>query len=226
MKKGALVLDDERLLRAAASKSLREFVRQAFNIVVLAEPFMASWHTDSICDHLEALRRREIRNLLITMPPRHLKSTIVSVLFPPWCWLHDPTERFLTASYAADLATRDAVASRTLIESPWFQRWPVRIDQTQNRQDRFSNTRRGYRLVTSVGGSTTGEVATFSCWTIHTIFGKPSRRRREPRQSYGTTASGQREATIQQPSAASSCVSARITRMWPAISSRRADTST
>src|SRR5262249_54322607 len=83
MKKAALVLDDERWLRAAATKSLREFVRQAFNIVVPAEPFMASWHTDSICDHLEALRRREIRNLLITMPPRHLKSTIVSVLFPP-----------------------------------------------------------------------------------------------------------------------------------------------
>jgi predicted phage terminase large subunit-like protein len=145
------------VLRAAATKSLREFVRQAFNIVVPAEPFMANWHTDAICDHLEALRRRKIRNLLITMPPRHLKSTIVSVLFPPWCWLHDPTERFLTASYAADLATRDAVASRTLIESAWFQRWPVRIDQTQNRQDRFSNTQRGYRLVTSVGGSTTGE---------------------------------------------------------------------
>jgi len=81
MKKAALVLDDERWLRAAATKSLREFVRQAFNIVVPAEPFMASWHTDSICD---PLRRREIRNLLITMPPRHLKSTIVSVLFPPW----------------------------------------------------------------------------------------------------------------------------------------------
>src|SRR5215475_1215421 len=81
-KRPALVLDDERLLRAAARKSLREFVRQAFNIVVPAEPFMASWHTDSICDHLEALRRREIRNILITMPPRHLKSTIVSVLFP------------------------------------------------------------------------------------------------------------------------------------------------
>src|SRR5262245_19212476 len=81
MKKAALVLDDERLLRAAASKSLREFVRQAFNIVIPAEPFMASWHTDSICDHLEALRRREVRNLLITMPPRHLKSTIVSVCF-------------------------------------------------------------------------------------------------------------------------------------------------
>ena len=126
MKKAALVLDDERLLRAAASKSLREFVRQAFNIVVPAEPFMSSWHTDSICDHLEAVRRREIRNLLITMPPRHLKSTIVSVLFPPWCWLHDPTERFLTASYAADLATRDAVASRTLIGRPKGARPKVR----------------------------------------------------------------------------------------------------
>jgi hypothetical protein len=38
MKKAALVLDDERLLRAAATKSLREFVLQAFNIVVPAEP--------------------------------------------------------------------------------------------------------------------------------------------------------------------------------------------
>jgi hypothetical protein len=44
------------------------------------------------------------------------------------------------------------------------------------------------------------KVATFSCWTIHTRFGKPSRKRRAPRQSCGTTASGQREATIRRPS--------------------------
>ena len=36
--------------------------------------------------------------------------------------------------------------------------WPAGVNNGQDyRQDRFSNTRRGYRLVTSVGGSTTGE---------------------------------------------------------------------
>lgn len=64
------------------------------------------------------------------------------------------------ASYAQQLALRDSVKTRRLIESPWFkQRWGSRFKLTgdQNTKIRFENDQGGYRLATSVDGSLTGE---------------------------------------------------------------------
>ena len=125
-----------------------------------AEPFTPNWHIDAICEHLQAVAKREIRNLLITIPPRFGKSTITSVMFPAWLWLQDPTLRLLYSSYAQSLSTRDSVAMRQLIESGWYQaRWAsvFQIASEQNEKTRFENNHKGYRLATSVGGANTGE---------------------------------------------------------------------
>jgi len=70
-----------------ASRSLRELVRQAWPIVEPSTPFVPGWHIDAIVEHLEAVRRGQIRNLLINVPPRHMKSLLVSVFWPAWEWL-------------------------------------------------------------------------------------------------------------------------------------------
>src|SRR5260370_17459076 len=76
-----------------ASRSLREFVRQAWPIVEPFTPFVSGWHIDAIIDHLEAVSRGQIRNLLINVPPRHMKSLLVSVFWPAWEWLRSPDPR-------------------------------------------------------------------------------------------------------------------------------------
>jgi len=111
----------ELLLRAKAEDSLYEFVKQAWHLVEGDAPFIEGWHLQAICEHLEALVRRQIRNLLINMPPRSGKSTIVSVLFPAWVWIQKPEERFIYASYSHLLAIRDNIRCRRVLESPWFQ---------------------------------------------------------------------------------------------------------
>lgn len=65
-----------------ARKSLHAFTRQAWHVVEPAAPFQDTWHIAAICAHLEAATRGEIRNLVINMPPRCGKSTIVSVMWP------------------------------------------------------------------------------------------------------------------------------------------------
>ncbi len=148
-------IDQER-----ASRGLREFVRQAFAIIEPSTPFVPGWHIDAIIDHLEAISLGQIRNLLINVPPRHMKSLLVSVLWPAWEWIRWPERRFLYSSYAAQLSIRDSVKCRRLIESPWYQeRWGDRFALTgdQNTKGRFENDRSGYRLSTSVGGAATGE---------------------------------------------------------------------
>ena len=112
-------IDQER-----AGRSLREFVRQAWPIVEPSTPFVPGWHIDAIIDHLEAVTQGQIRNLLINVPPRHMKSLLVSVFWPAWEWIRFPQRRFLYSSYAAQLSIRDSVKCRRLIESSWYQeRW-------------------------------------------------------------------------------------------------------
>ena len=146
--------------RELAARSFREFVLQAWAVIEPLTPFVPGWHIDAIIEYLEAVTRGEIRNLLINVPPRHMKSLLVSVLWPAWEWIAHPERRWLYSSYAATLSIRDSVKCRTLIESPWYQRfWGDRyaLASDQNTKTRFDNNRSGYRIATSVGGTATGE---------------------------------------------------------------------
>src|SRR5580692_6538037 len=143
-----------------ATRRLGEFVRQAWHVIEPSTPFVPGWHIDAIVEHLEAVTRGEIRNLLINVPPRHMKSLLVSVFWPAWEWIEHPERRWLYSSYAASLSIRDSVNCRRLIESPWYHaRWGhvFRLTSDQNTKGRFDNNRSGYRLSTSVGGTVTGE---------------------------------------------------------------------
>lgn len=125
-----------------------------------ARPLVWGWHIDAIAEHLQAITEGRIRNLLINLPPRHMKSLTVSVFWPIWEWISFPQRRWLYASYALGLAVRDSLKCRRLIESKWFQmRWRdvVSLTDDQNTKLRFDNDRGGSRIATSVGGSATGE---------------------------------------------------------------------
>lgn len=146
--------------RELAERRFYEFVLQAWHVVEPVTPFVEGFHIGAIIEHLEAVSRGQIRNLLINVPPRHMKSLLVSVFFPAWEWARNPHLRYLYSSYAASLSIRDSVKCRRLIESPWYQsRWADRFALTsdQNTKGRFDNNRTGYRLSTSVGGAVTGE---------------------------------------------------------------------
>jgi predicted phage terminase large subunit-like protein len=147
-------------------RSLRRFVRSAWHVPEPANPFVSGWHLDCIADHLEAVTRGDIRNLLINIPPRHSKSLQVAVFWPCWEWTTNPERRWLFTSYAEKLAIRDSVKCRRLIASPWYQErwgrlaaWREVFDLTddQNQKVRFENDKTGYRIASSVGGANTGE---------------------------------------------------------------------
>ena len=126
--------------------------------------FVGGWHLDAVCDHLEAVTRGAIRNLVILIPPRHTKSILTSVCWPVWDWIAHPAHRFLFASYSAGLSTEHAVLSRRILDSPWYQaRWGKRFRLTtdQNVKTHYENTKRGVRISTSVGGTVTGHGADF-----------------------------------------------------------------
>ena len=81
--------------RELATRHLGEFVRQAWHIVEPETPFVPGFHIEAIIEHLEAVSRGQIRNLLINVPPRHMKSLLVSVFWPAWEWIRWPERRWI-----------------------------------------------------------------------------------------------------------------------------------
>ena len=145
--------------RRAAEKSLYEFTKQAWHVIEPGTPFMHNWHLQVISEHLEAVTNGKISKLIINIPPRHMKSIQVAVMWPVWVWTFRPDFRWLFASYAGSLSVRDSLKCRRLIESEWFKdRWGDRFKLTgdQNAKTFFENDQSGYRFATSVGASTTG----------------------------------------------------------------------
>ena len=98
------------LLAVKAERSRRRFAtffrEFAWPALMPGVPFQPNWHIDAICDHLEAVKRGQIKRLIINMPFRMLKSTLVSQAFQAWDWIDSPHMQYLTASYAKDLAIR------------------------------------------------------------------------------------------------------------------------
>lgn len=135
------------------------FQRFAWPVLQPATPFKDNWHVGAICEHLTAVKQGQIRRLLINMPFRMLKSSLVSHAFPVWDWINNPSRQFLTASYSKDIATRDAVDSRRVIESQEYQRafgHLFEMTGDQNVKSRYENDKRGMRTVTSTDGAGTG----------------------------------------------------------------------
>src|SRR6266511_747734 len=96
-------LDRERVRRGG----LREFVKRAWHLVDTS-PLRWNWHMDAVCEHLEAVTRREVTDLVINVPPGCSKSLLVSVLWPAWVWALEPDHRWIATSFDRDLSFRDA----------------------------------------------------------------------------------------------------------------------
>lgn len=151
--------------RLRAQERLLDFARQAWPLYAgSASKFIDGFHFGALCEHLEACYRREIRKLIIALPVRCAKSSFLSVIFQPWVWTHSPHESFLYATRSEDLSFRDAVRSRWIIESEWYQsRWgeKFKIYSDQNNKKRYMNTEKGYRLSLSVNSGSTGDGGNF-----------------------------------------------------------------
>lgn len=160
----ALQIDDSALTRELCSPGrdgLREFVRTFWHVVDPGSTFRDEWFIGSICDHLEAISAREIKRLVINVPPGTGKSSIVSVLWPAWHWTFDPVHRWMSASYDDTLVYRDAFRMIRVVTSPEYRAaWPeLDFDGKKIKVKDFRNQQGGGRFSTSVGAKGTGNHA-------------------------------------------------------------------
>lgn len=159
------ILSDEELTeKEACEESLYCFIQKSWSAV---EPidFRDGWHIQAIAEHLEALYYKDIVDLIINQPFRTGKSIVCSVLFPAWALMKDPKQSFLYTSYSHRFAERDSRKCLKLVQSDWYQRkWgqSVIIPPRYANAQKFETAAGGYRMISSVGGSSTGGGANFS----------------------------------------------------------------
>lgn len=144
---------------AASRAHFSLFLRRAIGTVAPGMVYQHNWHVDAIGEHLMACERGELRRLIINLPPRMLKSTLVSVAWPAWVMGHTPAQRIMAASYAQSLSIKHSTDCRAVMEAEWYRRvFPAaRLSHGQNEKEKFATTARGYRLAVSVGGAAIGE---------------------------------------------------------------------
>jgi predicted phage terminase large subunit-like protein len=154
------------ICRDALSMALREnfglFVERVFLTLNPRESFRRNWHVDAMCHGLDEVRRGNNRRLVITVPPRHLKSITVSVAFVAWAMGHDPSLKFLVASYGGELASQLARNFQTVVGSAWYRAaFPAFGKPRRDAEGDLVTAAGGYRKAVSVGGATTGFGADF-----------------------------------------------------------------
>ena len=158
-----LLLDVAGALRPLVAEGLANdlpgFVKEAWRILHPGRPLIWSWHYDYLCELLVLVKRRVVRRLIINVPPRTLKSTLVTIIYLVWVWLTDPGHHFLTASYSMDLSVEHSIRRRNLLQSAWLQGlWGDKFQLSGgfNQVGHFMNNRGGQMIATSVGATAMG----------------------------------------------------------------------
>lgn len=121
-------------------------------------------HIRLMCDTIQDfLEGSEKETLIITMPPRHMKSTIVSNALPAWWLSNHPQGEVIMASYALSLARNNARACRDLFENEWHKRsFPGQVfvvDQADGFQFAGKHNGRPNLIAAGTGGPITGSGA-------------------------------------------------------------------
>ena len=122
-----------------------------------------NWHLRAITHHLDLCMQGKIKRLVITLPPRSLKSHIASVCFPAYLLGQDPSREIVCASYSGQLSEAFSNQCRSLMMEPWYKELFPRtvLSPMKNTASAFDTTKHGHRIATSPGGTLTGRGGNF-----------------------------------------------------------------
>ena len=143
-------------LQALLARDLTAFTQFAFGVVRPGIALKRNWHLDAVTYKLSQLAKGYIRRLIITLPPRSLKSLCASVALPAWFIGHYPWERVVVVSYSDFLSRTHANDFRRVVNHPLYQAsFPaMRLERDTDRE--ITTTERGKRIATSIDGTLTG----------------------------------------------------------------------
>jgi predicted phage terminase large subunit-like protein len=137
------------------ANDLSFFTRKVFKTINPNTPYIHNWHIDYLAS---IIADPENRRLIVNVPPRSMKSTLITIAFPAWLLARNPSQTIICASYADNLARKHSIECRQVVQSDWYRAcFPhIQLSDVSNTTKVFTTTRQGSRTATSTGGTLTG----------------------------------------------------------------------
>lgn len=173
--KEQLKIEEELLNLDLAKVSLKEYAQQVYTIAE-GDKYMHGRHLSLLYRELEEVEkyiRTEGREgngrLIISIPPRHSKSSSSSVIFPTWLLGRNPTKKVMVGTYGASLSEKHSKKARDIMRSKQYGRIfgaesnlknKVILDPESGQLEDWSikDWKGGYTAI-GVGGAATGKGA-------------------------------------------------------------------
>lgn len=168
-----LISNPNAIIRELCNRSFYHFVKEFWDQICNDE-YVDNWHIEKLCNEFQivaervALGQKKEYDLIVNVPPGTSKSTILSRMFPAWCWTLWPWMKFICSSFASPLSLELADECRDLVKSPKYRDvyHDIKIrsdrDNKTNYKVSFLDPKTetwksgGGRYSTSVGGTVTG----------------------------------------------------------------------
>jgi predicted phage terminase large subunit-like protein len=144
------------LVDAVYRSDLLSFSRKSFSLLNPTEEWKDNWHLHAMCYRFERVLSGQCNRLIVTQPPRTLKSHFGSVVLPGYMLGRDPATKLVCVSYSQDLAGKLGADCRRLIETPWYQTVFPNVRLSRSTTGEIETDKGGYRLSTSTEGTLTG----------------------------------------------------------------------
>jgi predicted phage terminase large subunit-like protein len=151
----------------AVEMELMDFVRESWKILEPSTVLQENWHLELICEYLTLIKDQQFRTkfpdcsegVIFNVPPRTMKSLLISVFFPAWVWTTNPERRFMFVSYSEKLSTQHSIYRRAVMESDWYRdkwRYKFTFSKDQNLKHHYENSARGAMFSTGMQSTATG----------------------------------------------------------------------
>jgi predicted phage terminase large subunit-like protein len=152
------LVDPAAVLDELKRRDFVSFLIRAFPHISGGADLNPNWHLDAIAYELGRVAGGRCRRLLVTLPPRNLKSIMISVAWVAWRLGNDPSLNFVCVSYSNELSAKHARDCRAIMQSAWYRQLFPRtvIAASRSAVHDFETSAGGGRLSTSVGGTLTG----------------------------------------------------------------------
>ena len=126
------------VFNAVLRSDLTAFIEKCFVTLHPGVLFRPNWHVEAIAWHLQKVLNGHHRRLIITMPPRSLKSVSASVAFPAFLHGHTPNKHIVCVSYGQDLAVKLHNDYRAVLGSDWYRRVCAAVTKLATGAARFA----------------------------------------------------------------------------------------
>ena len=134
---------------------LSPFIGLTHRLSYPGQPYHHNWHIELLARTLQLCYVRQIKRLVINMPPRYLKSMSVSVALPAWIHGHDPTANIMCVAGHRSLVEEHHARTHNLMNQAKYRAIFPHVDVVETGNElrlAHGGTRKGFTPLDGMTG--------------------------------------------------------------------------